>query len=350
MRVRRVVVLLVTLGLGLSGGAARASSATAASAPDCRVAAVEDDHTTVRCTPGFATDRDQVLVYGRDGRAVGTVGERWRPAMLDEVWVLDVGSRGRASLIIDFHPVGGDVAADIYDDTDGDAVVSEAVSDGRVRIRENNGRWSMRVQARDGWWVRDGKVNFNLDITLRSSIEATVDYKVYERLIKPGGDPYAYVHVRDPRGSGRPAYEWRQMYPPLDPDSGFVRTAVMTNTLGDEVPMTPGGLPWPYLNGEPWGLTKPYFHSPAPVEVDWSKGRVVTLGEFVASRAKVGNYFLYSITRIDEATITTTDFENPFGFYSLAGTPEDYPDLVVRMVHFPAGDPHMQLPVPTQQI
>src|SRR5579884_2250952 len=68
MRVRRVVVLLVTLGLGLSGGAARASSATAASAPDCRVAAVEDDHTTVRCTPGFATDRDQVLVYGRDGR------------------------------------------------------------------------------------------------------------------------------------------------------------------------------------------------------------------------------------------------------------------------------------------
>src|SRR5581483_8333867 len=329
----------------------QASGAWAASTPDCRVAAVEGGRTDVICAPGFATERDRVLVYGRDGRAApATVGQRWRPEMLDETWVVDAGGRGRAFLIIDFHPVGGDVAADLYDDADGDGAGSELVTDGRLRIRENNGNWAVRVQAKDGWWVRDGKLNFNLDITVNGPIKGTIDYDVYERLLRPGGGPYLLAHVRDPKLLGRPAYEWRQAYPPLDASSGFHRTTIMVNTLDDEVPLTSGGLPWPYLGGEQWDLVKPYFRSPAPIQVDWLNAKLTTLGEFVASRGKAGNYFHYSLSRVDEKEVSATDFENPFAFYSLAKTPEDLPDLAIRMAHFPAGDPYLHLPVPTQQI
>jgi hypothetical protein len=352
MSIRPIVAFLAAVGVGLSAPAApRASGALAASTPDCRVVAVEGGRTDVSCAPGFATERDRVLVYGRDGRAASaTIGEPWQPEMLDETWVVDAGGRGRASLIIDFHPVGGDVAADLYDDTDGDGTVSELVTDGRLRIRENGGNWVMRVQAKDGWWVRDGKLNFNLDLTVNGPIKGTIDYDVYERLLRPGGGPYLLAHVRDPKMLGRPSYEWRQAYPPLDASNGFHRTTIMVNTLDDEVPLTPGGLPWPYLGGEQWDLVKPYFRSPAPIQVDWLNAKLTTLGEFVASRGKAGNYFHYSLSRVDEKEVSATDFENPFAFYSLADAPEDYPDLAVRMAHFPAGDLYVHLPVPTQQI
>ena len=325
------------------------SSPAAAQVPACLVVDARRGFFEVVCAPGFATPRDRVLVYGRVTPPTAVPAE-WRPEMMDETWVIDAGTRGRASMVITFRRDGGDVLAELYHDSDGDGGVTYRLQNGVPQITEAFGHWALQFRARGGWWQRPDKLNFNLDVAVDGAVRGTIDYPQYAPYLRTDGSPDLIVRVRDSAGSGRPSHEWRQAYPPLPDDAGYYRTSIMVNTLGDESPLDRGPLPWPFLGDDRVGFIKPYFRSPPPIHVDWARGRVVALGEFVASRGKAGNYFVYSIARAAATGTTATNFENPFAFYNLAGNPADYPDLAIRVAHFGAHDPYMRLPIPTQQV
>src|SRR6185437_4241499 len=120
----------------------------------------------VDCSPGFATAHDRVYVYPR---APFPAGQGWRASLntTDAVWVFDVGARREASLIIDFHPnsSGPGLAADLYDDRDGDGNLRYEIDDG-IPVTAESTFPTVRVVAPDGWWTKGATINFNLNVTV----------------------------------------------------------------------------------------------------------------------------------------------------------------------------------------
>ena len=194
------------------------------------------DVTLIECD--FASAQDQVLVYDQNGDM--PTGSEWQEItdFQDDVWIFDVGADGSAQLVVVFHRGADGLVADLYDDGDWDGEVDYELQGNTPVLKENNGQWSLRVIARDGWWTQGDIVNFNLDLLLdgvmkaayvddlrvplantgRLKTDSTVDYEVY---------------VRDLDQDGKPDYEWRQNRYPLPENprvSGHVRTEISVNT------------------------------------------------------------------------------------------------------------------------
>ncbi len=316
----------------------------------CRVAGPDRSAMRVECAPGFATERDLVLVYG--GWA-GAVGEPWQPEMRDEVWVLQPGGLARAAPIIRFgQAADGRAVAEVFDDVDGDGHVGFIVTGTTVRVVEGGGYPRIRVLVDGGWWIQAGKVNFNLELAVDGPVQGMIDSPVYLHDLTVDGHPDLVVQVRDANGNGRPELEWRQAYPPLADSDGYNHTSIMVNAQDDEQELDPAPLPWPFLATEVVDLVKPYFRSPPPIQVDWQRGRVRILGELVASRARSGSFFVYSQQRLGTDRPATANFEAPFAFYGFDpdGT---YPDVAARHVDFGPDDPYSparDAGVPMQQV
>ena len=302
------------------------------------------------CRPGYVTGYDRILIYRRDGVRAD---QPWADQLdySNAVWMFDPGATGHFALIVDFHREAAGSVADLYDDGDGDrSVAFDQTSHGPVPT-ESGGHWTVRVTAPDGWWVQNGNVNFNLDILIdgpvRGSFGSGFLYD-YQSLLKTDGHIDFVIHVRDPDGDGRPDYEWRQDYPPLPEDphlSGYYRTSIMADTTGDEVLMS-GGLFWPYLAATPTGFVKDYNSSPPPIQVDWASAKITQVSEFVASRGKPGNFFIYSINRVHEGQTTASNFENPFAFYDLSGLKDGWPDMSIRFeANLPGDNPNGNYPL-----
>lgn len=332
----RLIPLLTALLIALRPGN------VAAWDPSTCVERVASQHLVViDCQPGWATGHDRILVYDRSGVPDDSPGT----ATLNQqnaVWVFQTGP-GTTRLIIDFHQDNRAAVADLFDDGDGDGVVSYLDSPNGPIPAENDGRWTVRVIAPDGWWKRGATVNYNLDLLVDGPVRGSTGSGFlydYQRLLRTDGRLDFAIHVRDPDGTGRPAYEWRQDYPPLPEDplvSGYYRTQIIVNPNGDE-PAATASLLWPYLStivGEP---VKGYNQGLAPIQVDWTRAKIVQIAEFVASRGHPGNFFIYSIRRVREGETNTTDFENPFAFYDLANAHDGYPDVTIRFEAWPGVD------------
>ncbi len=253
-------------------------------------------------------------------------------------------------MIIDFHRSGTELVADLYLDQDGDGAVSYSLrDDNQIEVRErmpgitprstNPTFWTFRVTAPDGWWERDGKINYNLNIQVDGAVAATLLRDVYIHVIKTDGVIDFVVHVRDTDHDGRPDYEWREAFLPFGDLDAYYRTSILVNTEDDELPVT-GSIFWPYLGNNYNDIVKPYNQSPPPFEMNWQHARIDYLGEFVASRANPGSYFVYTFERLKPGEILEANHENPFGFYNLAGVDDGYPDLAIRFEDYHAADPY----------
>ncbi len=295
----------------------------------------------------FATDRDSVTVFDRNGNLDPSKDWTENLDMLDDLWVFDAGAQDRASLIIDFHRQGEAVVAAIYDDYDGDGRVAYEVVEGIPTITES--RYPvLTVTAADGWWLREGKVNFNLvvqvDGDVRASFLSFVNYmRAYRTDLLPGllnGTIDAVIRVHDLDHDGRADYEVRQIYTPPEAYAS-VSTELMVNTAGDEEPFQDWTL-WPHL-GPPSDYIKPWGGSIAPIQVDWKRARIVTVGEFVASRGQDANWFIYSVSRFGEDGQTHANFENPFAFYDLAEDDDGFPELMIRSQYAGPNDAYFRM-------
>lgn len=295
------------------------------------------------CAPGFATERDRVSIFVRAGV---DARQFWRDNLSFEeaVWFFDAGAVGRPSLIVDFRREGTGLVAEVYDDGDGDGRVGYLLIGNRLRGLEHNGKWTVRVSAPAGWWVRDGITNFNLDVAVDGAVEGMMlQMEHYGAFLRTDGRIDLTAHVRDTNGDGKPDVEWRQATPPapVNDSWGIIRTMVMQNTRDDEPPIQ-NAIFWPFLGTQsPEGWIRPYgaLSNPPPLQVDWRRGKITYLGEFVASRGKDGNYFIYSMKRLDPNQ-PIANFENPFAFYNLANATDGHVDLSVRQQLAVADDPH----------
>ncbi|HEY1014822.1 MAG TPA: hypothetical protein VGE07_19080, partial [Herpetosiphonaceae bacterium] len=328
---------------GYAPATAQGAPAPAGAAPACSGRVERPTKIVIDCQPGFATGQDQIEVYRRAPAA----GADWEQALSyeDAVWIYKRGAD--AALIIDFTSAGGTVTAKLYDDQTGDARVAHQVNGDTVVITESPNP-TVTATAEGGWWLPDGKVNYNLDLTIDGSLQATVE-TLYLNLIKNDGKTDYDIHVRDPNRNGHPDYEWRQVYPGLSEDDGFYHTTLMANTADDELP-TQDSLFWPFVGSGDYGVVKNYRRSPPPLKIDWQRARFELVSEFVASRTSPSNFFIYSIIRIENGKLNDTNFESPFAFYSLGGPNQDrgFPDLTIRTVYYPAGN--VRKDVPIQQI
>jgi len=284
------------------------------------------------CRPGFADDRDRIVIYPRHGET--TVGSALANA--DAVWLFEPGTEGRAALLIDFgRDESGHPVARLYDDGDGDGSVEYILIDGGPRAVEHEGRPTVTVTSLDTAWVVRGRTSFNLDITVDGRVRASFWSAEFLDILDNDGRPDFDVHVRDQDGDGRPDVEWRQFRPPLPENqlfARFVRTEISRSPEDAEPPIS-GSLLWPYLaqaSRQPADIyVNPYGASLPPIEVDWKRARITKVGEFVASRAS-SNYYVNSIKRIEEGVTTAPNFENPVAFYDLAGADDGRPDLGIR--------------------
>ncbi len=290
------------------------------------------------CKPGYATADDRIVVYPRAGVRSG-VDARAQLDQTNAVWLFEPGPGNGVALLVDFHDgPGGGRTADLYDDGDGDGRVSFAFVAGIPKALEHGGRPTVSVTSLDGAWSTGGRPSFNLDIRVDGSVRASFWSEGFLDVLRNDGSPDFEIHVRDADHDGRPDLEWRQFEPPLPEDpalSTYVRTEITSNPEDDEVPIT-GSLFWPYLAASlPEDFAahyeKSFGVSAPPIDVDWSTGRIVQIGEFVASVGNPGSSAIQSITRIPEGATTAPDFVSPFAFYDLAGVGDGRPDLSVRV-------------------
>lgn len=315
-------------------------------------------HLIIHCA--FAGDEaDQVLVYDRDDDMLDT-GQWSTSADFDhDLWAFDAGGDGTANLILDFQPEGAALVARVYDDQNGDGRVGLDFKNGRALVTESQNP-TVWIIANEGWWLRDGKTNFNLDLVVDGPVEAAFGSELYWDRLKTDGRPDFEAHVRDTNGDGRPDYELIQAMPDVPESAGILRTELMVNPQGNE-PLITNFILWPYLGtsyapprgfestealepppGVTYGFVKDYDSSFPPIQVWWPDSRVAYVGEFVASRGNENNWFVYSIQRFGPGLGADANFENPFAFYDLATDDDGLPELQIRVEYNGAGDPFFQ--------
>jgi hypothetical protein len=309
--------------------------ASAQASAACNAGYAGSNWMILECSPGFATAHDWIKIYSRAGF---DSSQSWQGNLdtTNSIWIFEPASQSWASLIVDFHQEADGLVADLYDDGNWDDEVSYQLQGGVPVVTENAGHWSLRVIAKDGWWIHDDIVNYNLDLLVDSKMQAAFgddgrEYLSEAGVLKTDGQVDFQIHVRDLDRDGRPDYEWRQnRYPfPEDPRVvGIGRTQIIANTEDDELPPEEGVF-WPYLSHKIGGYGKGRPGLP-PIQVDWKTASIMQVAEFIRGRGEPGSYSIYSRERVQEGKTTTTDFETPFAFYDLANARDGYTDLNIR--------------------
>lgn len=218
-------------------------------------------------------------------------------------------------------------------------------TDGNTIAVDPNLRPSITIRALDGWWVRNGIVNYNLDIQVNGPIYALwgggYDPKdgptSWTGRVAPG-EPAARITVRDAAGSGLPTWDLRALLPDFG-RSGFLRTNYAEQTCTTPLLVDLGVSPlWPFVARDgayeqPIGTLRP------PIVVDWPRGKITHFSELVTVRNQNCSYSFYSLNDLVPGEHNQPDFETLFAFYDLSGQGRGLPNLILRTARFPANDP-----------
>jgi hypothetical protein len=288
--------------------------------------------------------QDQVIVFDTENKMKPDIPWQSQVDFEDDTWVFDQGADNKADLIVVFHrDVAGELMADLYDDRDGDRQVSYQVENGCVKITEN-AHWTVRVIAPDGWWTRDGLVNFNLHILVDGDVEGMFGAETYRQYLATDGQVDFEIHVRDLDNDGRPDYDLRTQHIPWLQGAVGQGTQAMVNWADDEPPLRGGFALWPYLDlsrSQASGsrVVKDYRNSPPPLQFDPQTGRIEAVGEFVASRGGEHNCWYYSTRRWARGQVSEANSESPFCLYDLAEDHDGFPEMEVRAWYWLPHDP-----------
>jgi 4-amino-4-deoxy-L-arabinose transferase-like glycosyltransferase len=341
------------------------------------------DTLVFECAPGYASAHDRVVVYVKD-RALNP-HQPWHMnvAFEDEIWIFDADADGTANLIIDFYRTptmagpGSELIADFYDDQDGDAQVAYRLQQGWPLITES-AFWTVQLRALDGWWVREGKLNFNLDIAVDGPVMAMASFDRFLESLETDGDVDFHIKIRDLDNSGRGDYDFRWSETSLPETWGLRRVNLAVDESPADAPplsaqFLPGQVFWPYLGTvygplryadgtlilvpykdleeRRYGFIQGYNQSGGgmmpPIQIGWQKAKIVFVAEFVPSRGGEHNWFIYAIPPYRPGLVAATapgavpyraDFENPFGFYDMAGDGDGIPELLVRVEGYAEDD------------
>lgn len=198
---------------------------------------------------------------------------------------------------------------------------------------------SIIVHAQGGWWIRNRRPNYNLDIQINGPIQATWGGDLFTSLIKVG-EPAVSIKVRDTDADGIPDWDLRNVIPPF-PGRGYIRSNYAQRKCDTPTTLDYGLSPlWPYITSiGSYEQTNGYFRG--PIVVDWESGKINYFSELVTVRNQNCGYSFYSLEPVTSSQTNQPNFETPFVLYDLSGQGEGYPNLVMRAERYPVGDPWM---------
>ena len=295
----------------------------------------------------FAPDtQDQLTVYKQSGSINKDLPWQNNIAFENETWVFDHGKKGNASLIILFRKEEGSLVAELYDDRNADGEVAYSVKNGKVEITENP-FWTVQVLAPDGWWIREGSLNYNLHIRVDGDVEGMFMMEAYRNSLETDGKPDYDIKIYDQNNNGNPELDERRILTDWLQEAVGLQTQMMVNWEDDELPISGGFSLWPFLDlaheqASGSRVDKGYQITPPPIKFSPSSGRIEAVGEFVASRGGETNCFYYSAIPWVAGKINETDFESPFCFYDLAQDGDRVPELQIRAEYWPPYDKNFQ--------
>ena len=164
-----------------------------------------------------------------DGGGDMVASTDWRRAtdFLSDTWLYDIGADGSVQLIVAYGTEVGRTVAHVYDDRDGDGVVSYDISDGRVVVR--NPSLDGAIVSSSAWFLPDGRPNLNVRIELDGPIPPRPSAPEYlERYMPHDGVPdVVFDEVANDDGTAR--YAVRRLLAASPADWGFERSALWSN-------------------------------------------------------------------------------------------------------------------------
>jgi hypothetical protein len=260
----------------------------------------------------FHTGFDSILVFDEGDDM--TRSQDWEVCcnFRNDAWIFDAGSDGDAELIIDFDD-REKLTAYIYEDLDGDGIVSYHISN-TLKILEGN--FSSRIVAKNNRWSVNNTPDFSVEIL--SNKDTPNIYSYYDTDDDGAVDLWVWDF-----GNGKDWYEkWK---------SGYVRSG----KVGNEVYTTPY-VYWPLLNTVllvDWSNAKTELRELLPKSMEDSYDIILPgLTEGAYKWAPVDTFMKkeYLKNRIRYG------WENPSAYYDLAGDNDSEAELIVRMVDDPA--------------
>ena len=226
--------------------------------------------------------------------------------------------------------------AEVFMAQPGSKYIPVKITGDNVKITSIQGP-SINITSLDGWWVKDGKTSFNLDVQVNGPIQATWGGENWVSKVKPG-EAEVRIQVRDTDGDGIPDWDWRTVIPAF-PGMGILRSNYMERECKTPFQFNPGLVPlWPYLTDH-GNYEQASASLRPPIVVDWSTGAITYFSELVTARNQNCSYTLYSIEPMAAGKLNHPDFEVPYAFYDLSGQGLGYPNLILRTEHYPANNP-----------
>lgn len=277
----------------------------------------------------FATERDRVLVYDRQGDMPW--GSEWQDVtdFRDDVWIYDVGADGTAQLIVVFDVVDEQYVAMIYDDADGDGVVSYHLDGRQVAIDESD-FWYVQVMAGRYWTEYDTLPHKDLTILMDGAPGGLRDDANIAQLVSQDGVIDWEYNVGDKDGDGVNDYQLSYALAPPLRSSSYVEGKATIRVQANNSRPTPYAdtLFWPMLKTEHASGNYRYFDYPPVVTVDWEKGRVSQLG--ILGFPIEAGYHIYSRVPLSKDAVNALNWENPIAYYDLAHNQNGRAELAVR--------------------
>lgn len=277
----------------------------------------------------FATERDRVLVIDRKGDMPW--GIEWQEVtdFRDDVWVFDVGADGTAQLIVAFEIEGDQHVAMIYDDVDGDGIVSYHLDGSQIVIEESD-FWYAKVIAGRYWTEYDTLPHKNVTILVDGSPPSYRGNNSVAQVAEQDGAIDWEYNIGDKDGDGINDYQLAYALSQSLRSSGYVehKAAILAQVEDSRPSPYSDTVFWPMLKSKHASGNYRYFDHPPVVTVDWEKGRVNALG--VLGFPIEAGYHIFSRVPLTKNTINALNWENPIAYYNLANDQNGRGELAVR--------------------
>ena len=234
------------------------------------------------------------------------------------------------------RPVGSEQAlAEVFDAPPGFNHVPVQFNGEIVSIDPSH-KPTVSLTTLDGWWLRDGVINYNLEVQVNGPVFAMWGGEVWSGLVALG-EPAVQIKARDRDQDGIPDWDLRFMLPPFTGRS-YYRGNYVEKKCESPVEIDYGVSPlWPYVASQ-GGYEQVTGQQRPPIVVDWGKGKITHFSEIVTVRNQNCSHSFYTIEPLKLGQLNRVDFEAPYSFYDLSGEGVGYPNLILRTEHFPAGD------------
>lgn len=194
-----------------------------------------------------------------------------------------------------------------------------------------NSKPVIEMHAEGGWWLKSGRANYNLKVSIFGPMYAMWGEQTYNNQLKSGQLSMTIeTHMNH---NGIPQWDFRQLVPSF-PGDGVLRSNYAQRMGPGPLKFVSSVSPlWPYVARTGY-FTQPNGEMVPPIVMNWSGGRVTMFAEIVTVREQNDSYDFYSLTPIKVGAVNHPDFESPWGFYDLSGKGKGYPNLIIRNEHY----------------